>query len=129
MDGVPGRRRSPGAGGDPGLSHSPRSHDGSGGGTGGVPTFVLVVVGARFAVENVEHPTARLAARANVSRPTSNSGSGPMAPPRSTVSTAAWHGCQLPAPSSPTAPLTGLIVLPAASYSNDWNTAASRISR
>jgi hypothetical protein len=43
---------------------------------------------------------------------------------RSTVSTAAWQRCQVPEPSSPTAPLTGLIVRPAASYSRDWNTAA-----
>jgi hypothetical protein len=127
IDGVPGHlgRRSPGAGGDWGLSHSSRSHDGCCG---------AATIPARFAAENVEHPTARLAVNANGSRPSpaaapvlgnppSNSGSGPMPPPRRTVSTASWQRCQLPDPSSPTAPLTGLIVRPAASYSSDWNTA------
>ncbi len=36
-------------------------------------------------------------------------------PPLRTVSTAAWHNCQFPVPSSPTAPNTGFTVLPQAS--------------
>lgn len=42
-------------------------------------------------------------------------------PPDSTVSTAAWHTCQFPAPNNPTAPCTGFTVLPHASNNSDWN--------
>lgn len=44
---------------------------------------------------------------------------GRTVPPARTVSTAAWHTCQFPLDSSPTAPLTGLTVRPHASNSSD----------
>ena len=76
------------------------------------------------------HPTsasdvssAAAAAAAAASRPMS-SGMGLSVPPRSTVSTAAWHTCQFPVQRSPTAPFTGFTVLPHASKSSDWNRAA-----
>lgn len=58
-----------------------------------------------------------------------NSEIGRNAPPRRTVSTAAWQTCQLPVHNKPTAPLTGFTVLPAASYNKDWNKAASKIHK
>ena len=64
-----------------------------------------------------------VAAAAGASRPMS-SGMGLSVPPRSTVSTAAWQTCQFPVQRSPTAPFTGFTVLPHASKSSDWNSAA-----
>lgn len=58
--------------------------------------------------------------------PPRSSGIGFNAPPRSTVSTAAWQTCQLPVQRRPTAPLTGLTVLPAASNNRDWNRAVNK---
>ena len=52
-----------------------------------------------------------------------SSGIGRKVPPRRTVSTAAWHTCQLPVHKSPTAPFTGFTVLPQASNNKDWNKA------
>jgi len=72
-----------------------------------------------------EHATSEVssAAAAGEVRPMSP-GRGLSVPPRSTVSTAAWQTCQFPVQRRPTAPLTGLTVLPQASNSRDWNRAA-----
>uniref|UniRef100_A0A803R0X1 Uncharacterized protein n=1 Tax=Cannabis sativa TaxID=3483 RepID=A0A803R0X1_CANSA len=51
--------------------------------------------------------------------PPRSSGSGRNVPPRSMVSTAAWHMCQFPVQSRPTAPLTGFTVRPHASNNSD----------
>lgn len=58
-----------------------------------------------------------------------SSGKGLSVPPRRTVSTAAWHTCQFPVQRSPTAPFTGLTVLPHASNSKDWNRAEKEQSK
>lgn len=136
MDGVPGRRRGSllpaAAGGDPGLllRHSPRSQHAAAAAASAAGGAPAPAFRARFAVEKVDQPPARLSVAAGGPYrwpvPVPSSGSGPMAPPRSTVSTAAWQRCQFPVPSSPTAPCTGLMVRPAASYSSDWNRAARR---
>jgi hypothetical protein len=75
-----------GAGGDSGLSHSPRSHDGSCalGPASCRPATTLVT---RFAAENVEHPTPRFAAENVAARSPPPPGRGarspnPAVPPR-----------------------------------------------
>lgn len=58
-----------------------------------------------------------------VETPLRSSGIARRVPPRRTVSIAAWHTCQFPVPSSPTAPFTGFTVRPHASYKSDRNKA------